>query len=85
MDQTQTYDNSPSSTTILLAIFNKSNIVMLLWFIVIYYILYIILQVSKQSEVIPISRFFDIVIFGIVILYTVVNYMALCNIKKGRN
>jgi len=63
--------------TIFYNIFNKSNIIVLFWVLAIYYILYIILNVSQQTQYVSMGRFFDIVVFGIIILYIAITYMFL--------
>jgi hypothetical protein len=64
-------------------IFSKSNIIVLFWFLAIYYILYIILNLSQQSEYIPMGKFFDIVVFGILILYLLVTFLFLPMDSQG--
>jgi hypothetical protein len=64
MDSTQYYYTT---------IFNKSNIILLLWFLAIYSILYLLLHISQVSFL-SIGRLFDLVIFGLIVLYIVLIY-----------
>jgi hypothetical protein len=66
-----------SVSTIFYNIFNKSNLIILFWFLAIYYILFIILNVSQQSSNISMGKFFDIVVFVILIVYLVITYFFL--------
>jgi hypothetical protein len=53
------------------AIFNKNNIVMIVWFLVIYFLLHYILGILFKSNSIPslLPRIFDLFILGLVLLY----------------
>jgi hypothetical protein len=69
----------PSDTVfnIFYNLFNQSNIIILFWFLAIYYVLYLILNMSQQMDFISIEKFFDIVVFGIVALYIIITYLFL--------
>ena len=72
--------NTKSITTfscIFYNIFNKSNIIILFWFLSIYYILFSIFKISNQTENISMSKFFDIVVFCIVVLYSLIIYLCI--------
>jgi len=51
------------------AIFTKSNIVFLFWFLAIYFVLYFILHISSATPFFSVSRMFDILLFGFIVFY----------------
>ena len=70
-DKTKT-TNSPDSWDIFQGIFNRSNIVWLLWLLAIFLVVYFCVSLfSNNTELKPlrISRLLDIIVFGIIFIY----------------
>ena len=73
-----TVPNPLSSNDIMKAIFNKSNIILLLWFLAIYLIVYFLIELFYKSDTgvsenpqIRMGRILDMMVFGFLFLYIV--------------
>jgi hypothetical protein len=64
---------------ILDAIFNKNNIMLIVWFLVIYFLVYYILGILFRSNSIPslLPRIFDLFVLGLVLLYLLHTYYTM--------
>jgi hypothetical protein len=51
--------------------------VILVWFLAIYYVLYLILNLTQSASILSMNQFFDMIVFGIVILYAGITYLFL--------
>ena len=66
-------------TSVYMSIFNRSNVVILLWFLAIYYIIYLILGIfssSQQNNELIASRMFDFIVFAFILVILIYNYMS---------
>jgi hypothetical protein len=80
VQNTSTNDNQ-INMKIILAIFDKSNVIFLIWFLAIYLLLYLVLGIFYKTDNISdtklmVSRIFDLIILSIVIISIIINYYS---------
>ena len=87
MATSDSIDNAETYNKIL----NKSNIILLLWFLAIYFIVYFILKIyfnksdTIQNSNLRLSQILDISIFLVVFLYLCFAYQSTSNEKVEQN
>ena len=69
---------SSQATDALFQIFNQSNIIIILWFLAVYFVVYILLSIVRGSDNVKpaISRWIDIVSLLILLVYFSITYFA---------
>ena len=83
---TNTNDNQ-INMKIILTIFDKSNVIFLIWFLAIYLLLYLVLGIFYKTDNISdtkimVSRIFDLIMLSIVIISIIINYYSSSDTDK---
>ena len=86
-DNSSTNKDININTSLLLYIFNKSNVILLIWFLAIYLLLYLVLGIFFKTDnmndtLLLVSRIFDLVILMITVILILSTYYTLSEPEK---